>query len=193
MKFEKITDRKIKISISLKEIQANHLTIEEILANSIDSQDLLESIICKAETEYGFNPEDSHLLIEVIAPSNKECIYTITKLLDELPCCSQKSFIFKFNKFDDFVNLCIFLNNFAYLHIKNFSKNFSLFFYNNTYFLRLIDINMVSNLLEFYKTLFSEFGQDVSCIAGIDGTLNEYGKIIFSKNAISKCLNIYKS
>ena len=192
MKFEKITNTKIKISISSKEIQDNNLTIEEILANSSNSQELLESLISKAETEIGFNPEDSHLLIETIAPSSQECIFTITKLLDETPCCTQNSLIFKFNKFDDFVNLCIFLNNFSYLHIKNFSKNFSLILYNNTYFLRLTDTNIVSTLLQFYKTLFAEFGQDASNISGIEGILNEYGKIIFSKNAISKCINICK-
>lgn len=190
MKFEKITDAKIKISISLQEIQANHLTIEEILANSINSQTLLEALICKAESEIGFVPENAHLLIEVLAPSNKECVFTITKLLDNNSRISSDLFVYKFNKFDDFMCLCKFLNNFSYLHIKNFSKNFSLIFYNNTYFLRLLNGKNLYCLFDFYRSLFSEFGEDVSNVAGIDGYLNEYGKIIFPKNAISKGLKI---
>jgi len=193
MKFEKITDTKIKIILSLQDMESNNLSAENVLSNSADSQKLLDTIISKAETELGFKPDDSQLLVEAVMPSNEECIFTITKLLNDKICCHSlcNSFIFKFDCFDDFINLCTFLNNFSYLCLKEISKNFSLIFYNNTYYLKFIESEYSSLVISYIRTLFEEFGTDVSHTAGIDGVLNEYGKIIYSKHAILKCINSF--
>ena len=190
MKFEKITDTKIKIFLTLQDMELNNISIENVLSNSADSQKLLDTIISKAEVELGFKPDDSHLLVEAVVPSNEECIFTITKLLNDKICYPHhdNSFIFKFECFDDFINLCVFLKNFSYLCLKEISRNFSLVYYNNTYYLRFIESEYSSIVIDYIKTLFEEFGKDVSNCAGIDGILNEYGKIIFARNAILKCI-----
>ena len=193
MKFEKITDTKIRIILSVKDIEENNTSVEKILSNSIDSQKLLELMICKAEKKLGFNPGDAQLLIEALSQSNGSCIFTITKISDDNPCCKKttKSFIYKFETFDNFINLCNFLNNFSYLNLKDFSKKFSLIFYNNTYYLQALDTQNLECILEYIKPFFSEFGADVSNSAGIEGVLNEYGKVLFSKNAMQKCLHTF--
>lgn len=195
MKFEKITDTKIKIFLSLQDMESNNLSVENVLSNSTDSQKLLDTIISKAEAELGFKPDNSQLLVEAVVPSDDECIFTITKLLDEKLCCPNidKSFIFKFDCFDDFINLCNFLNNFSYLCLKEISRNFSLIYYNNTYYLKFIESEYSCIVSNYIKTLFEEFGKDVSHSAGIDGILNEYGKVLYSKNAIIKCINCFTS
>ena len=38
------------------------------------------------------------------------------------------------------------------------------------------------------KNIFAEFGTNISSFPGIEGILNEYGKVIFEKNAIVKCI-----
>ena len=195
MKFEKITETKIKITVSMQDMELNNLSVENVLSNSADSQKLIHTLICKAESELGFKPDDSQLLVEAVAPSDNECIFTITKLLNEKICYPQNgnSFVFKFDHFDDFINLCAFLDNFSYLCLKEISKNFSLIYYNSTYYLRFIESEYSSIVIEYIKTLFEEFGKDVSHYAGIDGILNEYGKIIYSKNAILKCINSFST
>lgn len=193
MKFEKITDTKIKIILSLQEIELNNLSVEKVLSNSADSQKLLENMITQAEHEIGFKPEDSQLLVEATIPSGDECIFTITKLSCKKNICenNNNSFTFKFDSFDNFVNSCMFLNNFPYLCLKEISKNFALILYNSTYYLKFIDSGNSSIVIEFLKTFFTEFGKDVTNSAGIDGILNEYGKVLFSKNAIIKCINSF--
>jgi len=195
MKFEKLTDTKIKIVVSLQDMESNNLSLENVLSNSDDSQKLLDTIISKAEIELGFKPDDSQLLVEAVIPSDEECIFTITKLLDEKVCCCKNStsFIFKFDCFDDFIKLCTFLDNFSYLCLKEISKNFSLIYYNNTYYLKFIESECSSIVIDYIKTLFGEFGRDVSHSLRIDGILNEYGKVIFHKNAIIKCINTFTS
>lgn len=188
MKFEKVTDTKIKITLSLKDLELNNISAESIISNSINSQRLIENIISRAEKEIGFYPEDSKLLIKAIMPSNEKCIFTITKLLDDDSYQKRcgNSFIYKFNNFNDFTNLCSYLNNFSYLNLKDISKSFSLILYNGAYYLQ-------SSHMDFLKILFNEFGRDVSNSTGIEGILNEYGKIIFTKNAILKCLHSFNT
>lgn len=193
MKFEKLNDTKIRIILSIQDIESNNLSVENILSNSADSQKLLESMITKAEEKLGFKPEDSKLLIEATAPSNNECVFIITKVTDDKINYSKfdDTFIYKFNSFDDFISLCSFLDNFSYLCLEEISKNFSLIYYNNTYYLKLMHSQDSSIVIDYIKTLFEEFGINVSHFSGIDGILNEYGKIIFEKNAIIKCINTF--
>ena len=54
MKFEKLTDTKIRISISSKDMEINNLSAENIFSNSADSQKLLDTMISRAEKEIGF-------------------------------------------------------------------------------------------------------------------------------------------
>ena len=184
MKFEKLNDIKIKIVLTQKDIETNNILMENI------SQDLLESLIEKAQKEIGFEPGDAKLLVEAIMSSDEEYIFTITKLCNDCACSNRNlsSFIFKFNCFDDYIYLCTFLKNLGNLNLKAFSKNFSLILYNGTYFLQAIDVKAFSLALDYARSVFSEFGKDVSNSANIDGFLNEYGEIIFSKDAISKSM-----
>ena len=193
MKFEKLTDTQIRIILSLQDMELHNISAENVLSNSTDSQKLLDTMITRAGIELGFEPEDSNLLVEATALPNQECIFTITKLLEEKSCLKtqKNSFIFKFDDFDNFINLCTFLNNFPYLCLKDISKNFSLIHYNGTYYLRFIETENSSIVIDFIKTLFEEFGKDVSHSTSIDGILNEYGKVIFAKNAIIKCIHFF--
>lgn len=190
MKFEKITDTKIKIFLSLKDMESNNVSVNNIFSNSTSSQKLLRNMLNRAEKEIGFETGDSKLLVEALMPSNEECIFTITKLVEKKSYIEKNnnSFIFKFNCFDDFVTLCAFLNNLSDLNLKEFSKNFSLILYNDTYYLYNFRIEKYSVLLDYMKDVFSEFGTNVSNSTGIEGILNEYGKVIFKKNAIVDCI-----
>ena len=193
MKFEKITDVKIKIILSLRDMELNNVSAENILSNSASSQKLLQNMLNRAKKEIGFETDDSKLLVEAIMSSEEECTFTITKL-DEKDLYLEKSnnsFIFEFDCFDDFVSLCSFLNNSSFLCLKDISKNFSLIYYNSTYYLRFIEKGNTSIVIDYIKTLFDEFGKDVSHSTSIDGFLNEYGKIIFAKDAIVKCIRSF--
>ena len=83
MKFEKLTDTKIRIILSIKDIESNNLSIDDVLSNSKDSQNLLDTLITKAEQELDFKTEDSQLLVEAISSYRDEYIFTITKLLED--------------------------------------------------------------------------------------------------------------
>lgn len=195
MKFEKLTESKIRISVSLNDMESNNVSAKNIFSNSADSQKLLNNLIAKAEKELSFKTDNAELLVEAIVLSNNEYVFTITKLLNDQNYCikTNELFIYKFETFDDFINLCNFLKNFDFLCLTEISKDFSLFYCKGTYYLSFIETNNSSIVFEYMKTFFDEFGKNVSNAAGIDGILNEYGKVIFSKDALLKCLNSFNT
>ena len=188
MKFEKITDTQIKIILDIKDMELHNITNESIIATSTFPQKLLQTMLKTAEKEVGFKADDSKLLVEATMPNNTECIFIITKLTTKTISSLDNSFVFKFNCVDDFIALCTFLNNLSDLNLKDFSENFSLIFYNNTYYLYDSDISKYSILLDYMKETFSEFGTRIYNSTEIEGILNEYGKVIFENNAIVNCI-----
>ena len=190
MKFEKITDEKIKIIFNIEDMKSHNISSQTILDSSTFSQELLQTMLTKAEEEVGFFPNDSKLLVEATIAPNQECIFTITKLsTPDLQVENDiDSFIYKFENFDNFISLCTFLNNLYDLNLRKFSEYFSLILYNNTYYLYNTNTENYSTLLDYMQEIFSEFGNKVSNSPYVDGILNEYGKKIFSKNAIVNCI-----
>lgn len=189
MKFEKLNDAKIKIIVSIHDMEEKNISVRNLFSNYEPSQELLQNLLQMAEQEIGFKVDDSKLLIEASLSSEEECTFIITKLQEKLENTNNtNSFIFKFNTFDTFIELCTFLNNFSDLNLKDFSQNFSLILYNNTYYLYNSDVENFSVLLDYMKNVFAEFGTNVSDSPNIHGILNEYGKVIFEKNAIVKCI-----
>ena len=189
MKFEKLNDVKIKIIVSIHDMEEKNISVRNLFSNSEPSQELLQNLLQMAEQEIGVKVDDSKLLIEATLSSEEECTFIITKLQEKLENTNNtNSFIFKFNTFDTFIELCTFLNNFSDLNLKDFSQNFSLILYNTTYYLYNSDVENFSVLLDYMKNVFAEFGTNVSDSPNIHGILNEYGKVIFEKNAIVKCI-----
>ena len=189
MKFEKLNDAKIKIIVSIHDMEEKNISVRNLFSNSEPSKELLQNLLQMAEQEIGFKVDDSKLLLEATLSSEEECTFIITKLQEKLENTNNtNSFIFKFNSFDAFIELCTFLNNFSDLNLKSFSQNFSLISYNNTYYLYDSNTEKYSILLDYMKNIFAELGTNISSFPGIEGILNEYGKVIFEKNAIVKCI-----
>ena len=125
--------------------------------------------------------------------SNNTCTFTITKLIEKDLILKNNIdyFIFEFDNFENFINLCYFIKNMNVLELTTFSNNFSLTLYNNTYYLQAIDIYNFYTSLDYLKNIFSEFGKDVSNNFYLKGILNEYGKKVFTNNAFLQCINTF--
>lgn len=187
MKFEKITDNKIKIIFTVEDMNINNVSVEGFLSNKILSEKVLQSIISEAEKQVGFNTENHELLVEALSTSDGGLEFTITKLFIDNDIEEKDKFLFKFTNFDDFLKLCTYIKNMNNLDIKQFITTSSLFFYKNYYYL-VINYDSLPNSL-FY--ILNEFSYFIPYASGIEGIINEYGKIVFSNNAIEDCINIF--
>jgi adapter protein MecA 1/2 len=80
MKIEKINENKIKITLSLNDLEERNIDLESLNINSPATQELFWDMMEQAEIELGFNASDSQLCIEAVPDSQDGFIITITKL-----------------------------------------------------------------------------------------------------------------
>lgn len=203
MKFEKLTENKIRITLNLNDLEEKHIDLHSFMSNSPESQALFCNLLNQAEKEVGFYTKDYKLMIEAIAVPEGNFILTVTRLPEKEQNKKQvkikrKTFIinsnlviYSFNTFDDYCEFC----NYLSLHFKNETfirlKKSSLHLYNSKYYL-CVHINRTN--LPIVKSIIyeiSEFGNSIDNPELFERKLLEYGKIIFKANAISNCVKAF--
>lgn len=190
MKFERLTNKKIRIIFNLNDMILNNMCAKDFLTDKSLSQKVLHSILSEAEKEIGFTTDDCKLLVEAITSSDGGLIFTITKVLNDYDINSNlatfRNLIFKFDCIDSFLALCSYLKHMNNTVLKNLSKNSSLILYNNTYYLLILNTN--TSLIDLHL-IASEFATIIPYTSTFEGILNEYGKIVINKNFTTNCLN----
>ena len=66
MKFEKVNEDKMKITLSKSDLEENNIDFHSFMSNSDETQSLFLSVLDKAEREYGFSTENYRLKVETI-------------------------------------------------------------------------------------------------------------------------------
>jgi len=175
MKFEKLTDNKIRIIFTLADMTEKKISAPSFFTDKTISQQLLQTMISEAEKEVDFKTDDCKLLVEAFSNIDGDIIVTITKLSD----CIDKNFSNEFSiyKFENFDNL---LDCYKYLKNMNltYSDNFSFVLYNNSFYLYFLNDNFSHS--NYLTNILTEFADSVEFSPKIIGTLNEYGKKIFN-------------
>ncbi len=207
MKFEKVNNDKIKITLSMDDLEANDIDLHSFMSNSSETQSLFLSVLDKAEKDYGFCTDNYRLRVETLALDNGGFILTITRIKDsgkvgtgvlgkKKPKVSRKnpvsalqfaSLVYRFNCFDDFCEFVNFLHNSKLSGTSRLAKNISLYSFNNYFYLILSNINLkYSNWKEFYSTV-TEFGTYITPNASFIAKIYEVGKVVVKNNAIKTC------
>lgn len=163
MKFEKVDENKVKITLSLEELKMRNITINDIETDTNVAKNLFTSLIEESNLEDDFQLEDSQLYIEAIADSNENFVLTITKI-DNLPDITkyskkQSKVLYKIDsQLYEFISLDVILEFCEIAKKENlfFGKN-SLYKFNDKYYL-LFSESAVRNK-KFIKTyvIMSEY------------------------------------
>ena len=206
MKIEKLTENKIRVIINFEDLDQKDIDLHSIMTTSLENQGLFLKILAKAKKEVGFNTENCKLLIEAFSTPDGTFVFTITKYKavenDDMPYnnnFSQKKLtvkrksinltksnvIYNFNSFDEFCNFCICINNFKSFNVNKFSKDISLYLYNDTYYLIISNINLNYEHINIFYSVISEFAKVFSNSEGFKNKLLEHGNVIIKKNAIN--------
>lgn len=214
MKIEKLTENKIRIILNVDDLKEKKIDLHTFLSNSIESQEIFLDMLDEAEKELGFVTDNYKIMIEALAISEGGFILTITRIVPDadkikasphkklrikrkLPSLDFKNLIYSFPNFDTFCNFCNSLNKFnpkSILYIESFSKNISLYLYNEQYFLVLSNIKTIPEiqLSKKFCSAIVEFANFVSDSQILKNKIKEYGKNIIESNAISTCLKYFK-
>lgn len=205
MKFEKLSENKIRIILSTKDLAEKNIDFHIFMSNTLESQDILLDMLEEAKKQIGFDPEDYNLKIEALCMANTNFIFTITKIIPDLETdkntikSSKRKFtvkrkdispsaseaIYSFDSFDDFCNFLFFIKECKLINdISNIANSIVLYSYKQKYYLLLKDINNKTvNKIKFY-TIITEFAKYVTNSTIFAGKLKESGKIFVNNNAL---------
>lgn len=181
MRFEKITDNKIKIFFSFDDITKNHLSPQMLFSNNSIFQDFIQSVLKSAENNLNFKVDDENILIEILN-YNDGFVFIITKMNSAFIENIGNNIYYKFNCFNDFLDFCTYIKNMNWSVL----ESFSLFILNNSYYLYSFE-----DIPNDFDNILCEFCSKKINQNGFSGILNEYGKNIFITNAINECIGIF--
>ena len=203
MKFEKLNEDKIRITLSTKDLIEKDIDFHSFMSNSVKSQDLFLNILEEAERKIGFVTKDYKVRIEALAMNDGDFIFTVTRLglntEKEKVQTSKLKFkrktvsenleqlVYKFNSFDDF---CLFTSALQDANIKSINsiaKTINLYEYTDAYFLVFSTINPEYKYNKKFFSLLPEFCTYVNEPQLFSRKLCERGKLIIKGNAIRTC------
>ena len=75
MKFEKLSENKIRITLSMRDLEEKDISFHDFMSNSLESQDLFLDMLEEAEEQIGFETRDCKVKIEALA--NKLVFYQL--------------------------------------------------------------------------------------------------------------------
>lgn len=202
MKFEKLSENKIRITVTIQDLAEKQIDFHVFMSNSIESQDILLDMLEEAKRETGFDPENYNLKIEALAMADTSFIFTITKEIpdenekNKIPkkkfkikrkCLNPTSTqaIYSFNNFDDFCLFLQFLNESNLIEdVSNIADSIVLYKYKEKYYLYINSIHIeVINKLKFYTSI-TEFAKYISNSKVFASKLVECGNLIMPNNAL---------
>lgn len=202
MKFEKISENKIRITLNIEDLKEKDIDFHSFMSNSIESQDLFLDMLDQAEKEVGFVTKDYRVMIEALAMSNGNFVLTITRMIPDVAEKPKRKkvaikrkhsqiteglAIYRFETFDDFCMFCQSLKFSFQTNLTSLAKKNSLYIYQDQYYLVFENINLeCSNIKSFYSAI-TEFAYFVNHSDLFVRKLCEYGKILMKNNAIKIC------
>ncbi len=207
MKIERINENKIKVTISINDLEERNIDMNSLNYNSPAAQELFWDMMEQAEVEFGFNVAESQLVIEPNADSDDGFVITITKVDEEGDFESIQKYIknrykntdvrvkkknrkvystlmiYCFSNFDDLLALSEKINTL-------YCGDSSLYEYRGTYYLMLTRSNLTVPNVKAFEAMLGEYGKKVTNTNFYEGYLSEYGEKIIEYDAIST-LNHY--
>lgn len=208
MRFEKLNDNKIRITLTNQDLVKNNIDFHSFMANPIESQSLFFDMLDEAEKEIGFVTSNYNIKLEAIQVAGGDFILTVTRSLPESTKTvdvkkkihvkrkhsqlNNNNSIYCFNSFDDFCNFSNFLNNHN-IQINNIAKNISLYEYFNNFYLAFSDINLNYPDIKKVFSGITEFATYTSNAELFRRKLVENGKIVMRNNAIKTAIQYFSN
>lgn len=208
MKFEKISENKIRITLTVNDLKDKDIDFHDFMSNPLETQDLFLDILEEAKDKIGFNTKDCKLKIEALAMIDGDFVVNITRLSNmekALPSMPKKKFkvhrksstpksnqaVYKFDLFDDYCNFVQFLSQNGLSNSHLIAKKIITYAYKDEYYLFFDDINVnYKHLLKFYSSI-TEFGTYISNSSLFVSKLHECGKVVIKNNALRSSLKHY--
>ena len=203
MKFEKVNEDKMKITLSKSDLEENNIDFHSFMSNSDETQSLFLSVLDKAEREYGFSTENYRLKVETIVTDKGTFIFTITRIHENEEKSTKKKLkvskkisqsnidcsvlIYKFENFEDFCSFVDHVHNMNLPGFSRFAKITTLYNFNSAYYLVFGNVNTKYPEVKKLYSSITEFAKYVTPVHGLIQKIHESGKVVIKSNAIKTC------
>ena len=205
MKFEKVNENKIRITLSMHDLEEKDIDFHDFMSNSLETQDLFLDMLEEAEEKIGFKTINCKVKIEALAMTEDNFILTVTKVLPDTlrkhfyvspkkkvnarrksSSLQSTNLIYKFNSFDDYCNFIEFLLNNDLKDSNKIAKEVYVYTHKNYYYLVLCNLNTKYEKLAKFYTAITEFGSYIVNPDLFMHKLNEVGIVFMKNNALKK-------
>ena len=161
MQIKKINNNKLKVILSIHDLDKKNIDIDSFLSNSIESQDLFFEILDVAEEKYDFNIENHKAIVETISLDNNMFVLTITKFTSNFENINTNyTTIYCFDDIDNIFNIYQFINR----------NNTYIYEFENNYYLLLNHSDKKT------ETILTEYSVPVKNYINLEPFLIEHGK-----------------
>lgn len=199
MKFEKLSEYKLKITLSNDELPDSNGDLDSFMSDSSRARRSFLDILDKAADEVGFHVGDNKVRIDAKCQYNGDFIFTVTKLIPKKPTLKKAKpqkisvnrqdncIIYYFDDLEIFFSLCSFLKDQKITHLENFCKFTEVYKLNNKYYLVFNEINNEYKYIAKLYSCITEFANFYSSQEVMALMIKERGSLIIKNNAIKVC------
>lgn len=212
MKFERLSENKIRIVLTINDLKDKDIDFHDFMSNPLETQGLFLDILEEAKEKIGFNTNNYKVKIEALAMIDGDFIVNITRLNEtdkdtnpkniakkkfkvrrKSTLLQEKQAIYKFDSFDDYCYFIHFLAQNGFSKIYLIAKEIMLYRYENEYYLILKNVNTENdNILKFYSAI-TEFGTYINHSTLFLSKICECGNIVIRNNALKISLKHYQN
>ena len=201
MRIERISQNKIKVTLSLADLEEWKIDVENLSYNSPEAQEMFWNMMKRAESETGFYVDDSQLIVEAMPLQTDGFVIIITRVDENDDFESIHKFIRnKFRKselrvkkktkkvstgivlymFSEFEDLCLACNR-----LKNiYNGESTLYKYKDFYYLSLMRNCSLNSSPEAVEVILSDYAQKIASPLIQEGFLNEHAEKIIDGDAV---------
>lgn len=191
MKLERISDNKIKFSISVEELEQKGLFEQDQWKDSYMWHDLFEDMLDEVQGKFGIETQ-MEITVEIESFDDQEICMILTLESDDdfsdweegtelMKSMNDHDVLVYFDDFDDVIALLKRINQMG--KVNNALIQCSIFFYEKKYYI------LIENLLEgdsfILEAICAEYGQQSTITKHI---LMEYGRAVLLRDSIEKIL-----
>lgn len=209
MKFEKISENKIRITLTANDLLEKDINFHDFMSNPIETQDLFLDILEQAKEKVGFNTTDYRIKIEALAMIDGNFVVNITRMSETgkaVVAPQRKKFkvrrktaepksehaVYKFDSFDDYCYFVQYLSKNNLTNVHSIARKITAYTYKNEYYLIFNNINAThENLVKFYSSI-TEFGTYINNSSLFISKLQECGKVVIKNNALKTSLKHFE-
>lgn len=192
MKIEKIATNKLRIIVNIDDIDKydscnSDIDLSLFMKDKKRTSKLISSILKDIEKNINFNTTNSNLIIDMFSSENDFIIFILTRIVTNKKT-STLGVLYKFDKFNDFLEFCINLNNIS--NYKIIPKHIVLYEYKNIYYI-YISSHSYKKYRLFCNSIL-EFATLINSNNFINYKIFEYGNVILKNNTlINYIMNFY--